>query len=310
MRYDATLALAGVVVLATGCRHDDTSDAADAGERVDVPASAEPDAGAADGFELLVAAEWSLPPGTERYKCVYQTVRETIFVRAFRPLIPLGTHHTVLTKGPKQRDDGIYDCNAGTNYREMVFGSGVGTQEFRLPEGIAVKIEAGEQLLLNLHLFNLSEDELAQTSGTEILQLSEDEVVHEAENLMVANLDLRIPPGSSTHVGGCAMNGDVTLLSVSPHMHMLGSHMRVVAHSSDAGEIVLRDAAYDFDEQLIFPLAQPVTMTRGDRIDIACSYNNTTSRDVYWGDSSLEEMCIAGIYRYPARGGGILCTSR
>ena len=48
-------------------------------------------------------------------------------------------------------------------------------------DGVAIKLRKGQQLLLNLHLFNLTDAPLTGTSGTEIITMPESEVVHEAE---------------------------------------------------------------------------------------------------------------------------------
>jgi hypothetical protein len=82
-------------------------------------------------------------------------------------------------------------------------------------------------------------------------------------------------------------------------MHQLGRHMKVTAHSSLVGERVLRDDAYDFTHQLVYPIAE-VPMAAGDKVSIDCGYLNETTRAVSWGDSSLDEMCFAVLKPYKA----------
>jgi len=271
------------------------------------------DAGAPDGgadpFQLLIDGKWTLPAGTETYRCVYLTLDRTIHARAFRPIAPLGTHHTVLTVGPKQHADGVFPCSAGTNYGAEVFGSGVGTNALHLPDGVAVKLKEGDQLLLNLHLFNWGDDPMTGLSGTEMIEADPAEVDTIAEAFMVSKFDLVIPPGEVTRTGACTLAEDTTLLSVAPHMHMLGTHMKVVAERASADDVVLTDGEYVFDEQLVALLPEPVEMKAGDKIRIHCSYANTTGGTVTFGDSSLEEMCISGHYRTPATGKGVYCAT-
>jgi hypothetical protein len=40
---------------------------------------------------------------------------------------------------------------------------------------------------------------------------------------------------------------------------------------------------------------------------VTCSYNNTTGAAVGFGDSSDNEMCFAGMYRYPAANSSLFC---
>jgi hypothetical protein len=272
------------------------------------------DAGGGTGgdWEVLIAGDWELPPGTEGYQCVRVTVDRDLYISEFRAINPLGTHHTVLGVDSGGGADGVFDCQAGTQGDAAIFGSGVGTNPIAFPEGIAVKIEAGQQLLLNLHLFNLADGSLSGTSGTEIKTIPASEVDHEAEIILMGKtLGLQVPPGESTQTGRCVMNGDVTLFAVNPHMHQLGTHMKVTAKSSVDGEVVVHDGAFDFEKQEIYPIQPMVEMKQGDEVLIDCSYNNTTGSTVSFGDSSLEEMCFGTMYRYPPRGGqaGIYCDN-
>jgi hypothetical protein len=289
----------------------DGDPAADADPAAADASRATNDAGTAAAWQTLLEGAWEIPAGTETYKCVYKTVAEDLYVHAFEAIIPLGTHHTVLTVGAPSHTDGVYDCNAGTNMNAQIHGSGVGTNPIEFPAGVAVKIEAGQQLLLNLHLFNFSDGALGGTSGTRIQMMAAADVVHEAESILMGKVaTLVVPPGESTQVGTCLMNGDVTIFGMQPHMHQLGSHMKVVAESSATGDVVVWDAPYSFDEQIV-SLVGPVEMETGDAIRVHCSYNNTTGSTVTFGDSSFDEMCFAGVYRYPVRGGtfGIFCAN-
>ena len=95
------------------------------------------------------------------------------------------------------------------------------------------------------------------------------------------------------------MDQDATLISVLAHMHMHGVHFKAVAESSIDGEVVLHDGDYSFDTQLVYPI-DPVRMKKGDVVKIECTYDNMSDQTLHFGDSSLAEMCFAGITRYPA----------
>jgi len=265
-------------------------------------------ADAGDGWLSLTEGAWELPASSEGYRCVRFTLPQDLYVNAFRPMIPLGTHHTVLTVADDVgQPDGVTTCGAGTNAPNGVFGSGVGTGDFEFPAGVAVHLRKGQQLLLNLHLFNASEAPLTGVSGTLLKQASADEVQNVAEVVLGGPVGFNIPAGGqSVTTGQCTMDHDITLFAVSPHMHQLGVHLKAIADSSLDGEQVIFDGPYDFDSQLAHPI-EPVQMKAGDVVRIECTYDNTTDHAVGFGDSSLDEMCFAGLYRYPA-GGPFLCT--
>lgn len=270
------------------------------------------DAGETGEWRTLISGDWTLPPGTEDYVCVRTTVTEDLYISEFRAMIPTGTHHTVLAIDNGGGPDGTFGCEAGTQGDAAIFGSGIGTNAIAFPPGVAVKITAGQQLLINLHLYNLADSELSGTSGAEMKTMPASEVVHEAEIVLMGSVaNLNVPTGESTQLGRCVMNGDVTLFAVNPHMHQLGRHMKVVAKSSVAGDVTIHDAPYDFEEQRIYPLSPLIEMQQGDEVEVHCSYDNDTGSPVGFGDSSFDEMCFGTMYRYPARGAqfGIVCDA-
>src|SRR5688500_12002326 len=82
-----------------------------------------------------------------------------MYIDLFHTPNPTGEHHAVVTisDGPGGFGNtqlGEYDCGVNTLGLEMMFASGVGTDDLVMPEGVAIKIEAGRFLHLNLHLFN------------------------------------------------------------------------------------------------------------------------------------------------------------
>lgn len=259
-------------------------------------------------WKTLLTGDWTRAPGTEGYTCVRKTTTEELYVNSFEAINPLGTHHTLLTMGAANGADETTPCTAADNHPLSVFGSGVGTNPLTLPKGVAIKIPADTQLLLNLHLFNTSDKPLTGTSGTRVRAIPQSEVVDVAEGILAGTIALDIPAGETkTSIGYCTMTSDVTLVAVAPHMHQIGIYERIVAESSTDGDVVLHDAPYDFNEQS-YHLIEPLKLAKGDRVRVECTHKNTTTTDVRFGDSSLAEMCFAGIYRYPADGSPFICV--
>lgn len=274
---------------------DDTAPDAD----VTVP----PDADNSD-FTTLISREWTIPPG-ETYKCIGVQADQDYYINAFRPLGPNGTHHTVLSisdtpGGPANRTQaGEYDCNASALALEMLFASGVGTDDLQLPGGVALKIEQGQWIHLNLHLFNTNPSEdLTATSGILVKTLAPEDVENEAEMVFAGNMNFTIPPGEQTITGGCTFSQASTLFAYWPHMHQYATHQKVTL-TLGGNEMVLHDEPFGFEEQVNFPVSPMIQVADGDRIDVECTYNNTSGGDIEFGDSSTTEMCFTGLYRYP-----------
>jgi hypothetical protein len=259
-------------------------------------------ADAGDGWKTLVTGHWELEPNKESYRCVRYTLPKDVYVSGLRPVSPRGTHHTVLTLDDNSAEpDGITTCTAQTNAARAISASGVATNAIMLPDGVGMHLRAGQQLLLNLHLFNVSEQTISGTSGTLIKIMDEADVEQTAEAILAGTLKLDIPVGGPTvQTGQCTFMQDATVFAVGAHMHQLGIHLKATAKSSIDGEVVLHNGDYTFDEQTIYPTAQEVRMKAGDTIQVDCTYQNTTNKTVNFGDSSLAEMCFAALFRYPA----------
>ena len=169
-----------------------------------------------------------------------------------------------------------------------------------------MQLSAGNQVLLNLHLFNPSDQPLRGRSGVSIHAVDVSAVRELADGMIIGATQLDVPPGRSTSVGRCTLDRAGTFLSVFPHMHQTGVSIQIVAHSRDQGDVMLFDGPYDFDSQLSYPIDR-LTLQAGDVIEVDCTYENTSARVLHWGQSSRDEMCNAGLTRLPA-GGPSICN--
>ena len=284
-------------------------DAPPGGDSVDAAVDADLPA----GWQPLLQGDWSLAPGQEGYYCVYATVPRDVYVKAFRPMIPLGTHHTVLTRYTGSHPDGTVPCDVGTNGQSMIYGSGVGSPDFTFPAGVGLHLTAGTRLLLNLHLYNAGEAPLTGTSGSLFQEATAEEIEHVGEIVLAGpTLGLNVPPGVSTQSGTCNISRitsvPVQVFALSQHMHKLGRHLKTVIRRGDQ-EIVLQDVPYDFEQQT-FQLVQPAVEIRpGDVLTTHCTFDNNTGRSVRFGDSSDDEMCFSDLFYYPAQGANFVCTA-
>lgn len=267
----------------------------------------------ADGWESLLEGDWTLAPGEEGYFCVYATVPRDLDIKAFRPLTPAGTHHTVLTiyEGASPAD-GIVRCNAGTNGQSMIYGSGVGAPDFTFPEGVGLRLTAGTRLLLNLHLYNATDQSLSGRSGSLFAEAAPGEIQHLAELVLAGpTLGLTVPPGVSTQTGTCQISSltsqPIQVFALSQHMHKLGTHLRSVIRRGQM-EFDLQDVPYDFEEQTFHLVTPHVELRPGDVLTTHCTFNNTTGSTVTFGDSSDQEMCFTDLFYYPAQGANFICT--
>ncbi|HET7502297.1 MAG TPA: hypothetical protein VFK02_14865 [Kofleriaceae bacterium] len=262
----------------------------------------------ADGWTPLIARSWSLEPGaTNTYECTRIQVANDLWVSGFRVAAPVGTHHAVLTIS-KGGGLGDYDCSALSLDPQMLYAAGVGTDDLMFPPGVAIHIAAGTFLNLNLHLFNASDNPLANSSGVLVKVVKQAEVQHEADMVFSGTFAINIPSDGQPHTaqGGCTAPADWHVFTLWPHMHQTAVHHKwTYTHSTVATSLI--DDDYIFTEQRNYQIADTL-IQKGDKIETVCTYVNTTGTTMSWGDGSDREMCFTGMYKYPAGGNIFQCT--
>ncbi|GAA3468910.1 monooxygenase [Nonomuraea roseola] len=110
-------------------------------------------------------------------------------------------------------------------------------------------------------------------------------------------------PGPTQH---CDMpiQEPATLHALAGHMHLLGRSIKVELNPGKSGARTLLDVPrYDFDNQALQPLAEPVTVKPGDTIRTTCTHDaslraqlpllrDLPPRYVVWGEGTQDEMCL------------------
>lgn len=264
------------------------------------------------GYSRLVGRTWSLPAGaTDTYRCVRFTVPTDTYVTNIVAQAPSGTHHTVLSiaAGNAAGADGEYDCSVGTLGRPMLYASGVGTDPLDFPANVGLKIAAGTQIHLNLHLFNATDQAIAGDSAI-LIKTTPTQPPMLAEMVFAGKILFTVPADNTPHdiVGGCTVNTPYSLFAVWPHMHKSAIHSKLeIIHNSTT--TVLHDAPYAFAEQYYYKKAPEIQVASGDQIKVTCTFQNNTGSTIMFGDSSNQEMCFTGLYRYPTQNASVTqCT--
>jgi hypothetical protein len=315
--------LAGVLALGGAACGGDDDGATTTPDGAPGAADAAPGADAPTGpvvheWAPIITAAWTLQPGQEKYVCASKTLTEDVYVGGYRPIDPLGTHHTVLTYGdPTSADNPGSDCSPGVENPFWIYASGVGTNELKLPAGVGVKIPKGQQVQVNLHLFNTSDHVITGTSGVEVFAMAQSEVTDIAEMFLPGPVPFQIPAATpqaptQTISGDCTLHATQHLVALFPHMHQLGVHLKTEIVHADNSVDTLHDDDYSFDAQR-FDLLNNVVANAGDKIRTTCTWKNTTGAPVSFGNSSLTEMCFSILIRWPTQGvqgaQGVLCPN-
>jgi len=262
------------------------------------------------GWTPLISRDWSIHAGdTDTYRCVRIQVPSDMWVSGFHAVSPTGTHHMVLTTSSTASPLGDYNCSAGSLDYEMLYAAGIATDDLVFPDGVAIHLTAGMYINLNLHLYDATDNDLAGTSGVMVKTIDAADVTHPADMVFSGTMQIGIPSDGEDHdvTGGCSAPQDWHLFALWPHMHKTAVHQKWTYQPSGGSLTTLLDTDYMFTEQKNYPIAETV-VPAGSTITTTCTYNNTTGHPVSFGESSDDEMCFTGMYKYPAGGNLFECV--
>ena len=173
------------------------------------------------------------------------------------------------------------------------------------PEGFARKLPAGARLNFQMHY---TPNGTATTDTTRIGVVYSDTPDHEIRTTGIVNTRLEIPPGASNHREDASITipTDAMVLAFLPHMHLRGKACRYELTREGATTTLLDVPRYDFNWQLIYRLAEPLSLSRGDRLSFTAYFDNSSSNPanpdptetVRWGPQTFEEMHLGYIEYY------------
>jgi hypothetical protein len=311
------MAIGIAALFAIGCGDGGESGGTDAPPMIDAPGT-QPDAYVPPtGFTKLIGGSWSLAPGQlDTYRCVRLTIPTDTYITNIVAQAPPQSHHTVLSISSSQTagPDGEYACSVGELGMQMLYASGLGTSPLDFPADVSVRIPAGTQIHLNLHLFNATDQ--PQTGESAIFVKSQATATPTlAEMVFVGKFLFTIPAGGPTNTTpynvtgqACMTNSAFTVFAVWPHMHQSATHQKLDLVRGGT-TTSMHNLDFDFNEQTYYKKSPELQVMSGDRLNITCTYINKTTSQIRFGDSSNEEMCFTGLYRYPALNNGLFqCT--
>jgi Copper type II ascorbate-dependent monooxygenase, C-terminal domain len=220
------------------------------------------------------------------------------------PTMPKGIHHFAVFTSPDPLPAAAsgYDCHEMGLDWGLVNAGGIGTPGMTFPDGTALGLQPGSQVILQLHILNASPTDL-DIGATSVQLVAGTASSYQAIGLLIAGtLDITIPPNdpAATVNGGCpAPIAMSNVFAVFPHMHQLGTHLHVgVVPTGATSETLVYDASWNFGTQGVYPVA--TSIDTGDAVNVVCTYDNTTDNTVSFGLSSTDEMCFGVLYYYPA----------
>ena len=199
-------------------------------------------------------------------------------------------HHVIVSVRADERE---------IDERDGYWGAYVpGNSTFVYPSGYARLLPKGAKLRFQMHY---TPNGTATTDSTRIgVIFAKEPPRHEVKVAGIANGRISIPPHAENHqeVANLTLPYDAQILSFLPHMHLRGKAARYEALTTNGTELLLDIPRYDFNWQLLYRLAEPLTLRRGDTIRFTCWFDNSANnpanpdpnKTVRWGQQTEDEM--------------------
>jgi len=176
-----------------------------------------------------------------------------------------------------------------------------GTNRMELPKGMAKKLAAGSEIVLQVHYTPYGKS--SEDRATLDLWFAQGTPEYSVLTLQLNKIDIRIPPFEKDHreVVSGTMPGDALLLSFLPHMHLRGKSFEYrIAGAGGMYETLLKVSPYNFYWQLLYRLAEPRMLKKGTRLQAEAHWDNSASNpfnpdpsvEVTYGEPSDAEMFI------------------
>jgi hypothetical protein len=237
-------------------------------------------------------------------------LKEDRWVRAIeiRPGNREVTHHSVIfaTGNPMALmmggGDGLFDVLA-------VWA--VGTAPTVYPEGTGRWIRKGQMLRTNLHYHPNGTPQVDRTRVG--FYFGKGELKKEVAAGLAGNMAFQIPAQAANHEvrSVFALDQDIDVVSLFPHMHLRGKDMTMTANYPDGRrETLINVPTYDFNWQLFYYPKTQLRLPRATRIELVAHYDNSSAnkrnpnpgRAVTFGESSNDEMMF-GMFEFTSPDG-------
>lgn len=159
-------------------------------------------------------------------------------------------------------------------------------------------IPAGADLVFQMHYTSTKKDTADMTKIG--LVFSKEPPTERILSLVGGPEGFKIPPGAADYSDSSFLGipNDATLLSFFPHMHLRGKAFEFKLIDGEKKQTLLKVPRYDFNWQLTYHLAEPLTLSRGMKMEITATWDNSPNNkwnpdpkaEVTWGEQSWEEM--------------------
>lgn len=267
------------------------------------------------GFQVVIGP-FDAPAGTEVQKNYYQKLpnNEDIYVTKIELKFNPGSHHLNIFKSDSILvEDHVEDSFNAIAWEswDMVAASQRGDLTWQLPPGVAIKLNAHQQMNFQTHYVNAATQATPNNRGKVIVNFyttDKSNVTSLVGAQFSNNKTIKIP--ANTAATYCKVikpfDHDVQLLLMTGHFHSRGKTF-TVGHWDGANNR-LSDTIYHSDnwgDPPVMQFANPLTIHAGDSIAYITTYENHLDTEVKFGPHvEYEEHANLFTFFYPGPANG------
>jgi hypothetical protein len=248
----------------------------------------------------VVIPTHTVAPG-DSFECYYTdvTTDRDIYVNASTGKQGEGGHHITIyyTDNPQPPSHhACIDAEMAEWHQVGAAGDAKGDGVIDLPPGIAVKVPAGKQMVVQTHYINASGKPRDVADEITVHLLARDEVKRFAQGLAVVDGTFEIPPKASySRSSTCTLTKRRELLMALGHMHEWGQHYKLEHLAADG---TLLETLIDQDWNPAYTAHPPtrrwtpdapLELAAGEKLRQTCTWDNTTEEKMLFP----REMCVA-----------------
>lgn len=251
----------------------------------------------------------TVPPKSEVIICSYlEDIAEAdILIKAVEGQQMLGGHHAavfVAVAPVANREPHECTIEEMSNLRYTAGAGGAGGEQTSLPKGVSLQIDQGQQIVIQSHYINTSEQPKIVMDAVDLVYTTPQESPVRVDPFALLNDGFKIPPGAQgfERTTTCTLEHDYDLYMLLGHTHEYGTLFEVHHEREGGGERELLYRATDGKLLRESPDVQlynePLKLKQGDKLHMTCRWDNTTDHELGWP----EEMCVGLMYYGPGRG--------
>jgi len=225
-------------------------------------------------------------------------------------------HHVLVSIDPFPNSTIVTTPNCMAPPGDLIYGYAPGSLPITYPNGISgdfgVTLPAGSSISLGMHYPEGSFGELDSTKVRFYFYPDNTNIREIETDFLITNWSFVLPPHQITAVDDSfgPLSQDFSLMSIFPHMHLLGKDLECYAITPMNDTInLIRINQWDFEWQGFYFFEKFIKIPAGSIIYAKGNYDNTVSLSnpnptlVYPGDNTTDEMFVFGFQFLPYQEG-------